>query len=113
MKQLRPGWSGALDCPPEQEFFGCRSQKDRLRKITLKVTRRALSSDLGALQLRAGSHDRGRVIGDLAVMLADGGDCLVDVGSLGDQSILFGDVASTATALRVIDQIASDPNGLG
>lgn len=33
---------------------------------------RALSGELGELQLRAGSHDRGRVIRDLAVMLADG-----------------------------------------
>ena len=73
---------------------------------------RALSGELSGLQLRAGSHDRGRVVRDLAVMLADGGDCLADVGALGDQAVLFGDVASTATAFRVIDQIAGDPNGL-
>ena len=73
---------------------------------------RALSAELTRLQLRAGSHDRGRVVRDLAVMLADGGDCLADVGALGDQAVLFGDVASTATAFRVIDQIASDPDGL-
>ena len=73
---------------------------------------RALSAELAGLQLRAGSHDRGRVVRDLAVMLADGGDCLADVGALGDQAVLFGDVASTATAFRVIDQIAGDPNGL-
>ena len=51
---------------------------------------RALSSELDGLQLRAGSHDRGRVIRDLAVMLADGGDCLADLGALGDQAALFG-----------------------
>jgi hypothetical protein len=72
----------------------------------------ALSAELAGLQLRAGSHDRGRVIRDLAVMLADGGDCVADIGALGDQAVLFGDVASTSTAFRVIDQIASDPNGL-
>jgi hypothetical protein len=32
----------------------------------------ALSRELSVLQKRAGSHDRGRVIRDLAVMLADG-----------------------------------------
>jgi hypothetical protein len=74
---------------------------------------RALSSELAPLQMRAGSHDRGRVIRDLAVMLADGGDCLSDLGAVRDQAVLFGDVASHATAFRVIDQIASDPNGLG
>jgi Transposase DDE domain group 1 len=73
---------------------------------------RALSSELGALQLRAGSHDRGRVIRDLAVMLADGGDCLADLQAVRDQEALFGEVASGSTAFRVLDQIASDPAGL-
>lgn len=59
---------------------------------------KALSRELAGLQLRAGSHDRGRVIRDLAVMLADGGDCLADIGALGDQAVLFGQVASTSTA---------------
>ena len=74
---------------------------------------RALSRQLAGLQLRAGSHDRGRVVRDLAVMLADGGDCLADLGAVRDQAALFGAVASGSTAFRVIDQIASDPNGLG
>jgi hypothetical protein len=73
---------------------------------------KALSRELAGLQLRAGSHDRGGVIRDLAVMLADGGDCLADIGALGDQAVLFGQVASTSTAFRVIDQIAGDPDGL-
>ena len=73
---------------------------------------RALSAELAGLQLRAGSHDRGRVVRDLAVMLADGGDCLSDLAAVRDQAVLFGDVASHATAFRVIDQIASDPQGL-
>jgi len=29
---------------------------------------------------RRGGHDRGRVVRDLAVMLADGGDCLAYLG---------------------------------
>jgi hypothetical protein len=45
-------------------------------------------------------------------MLADGGDCLADLGALGDQAALFGPVCSDATAFRVIDRIASDPDGL-
>jgi hypothetical protein len=49
---------------------------------------------------------------DLAVMLADGGDCLSDLGALGDQAALVGPVCSDATAFRVIDRIASDPDGL-
>jgi hypothetical protein len=74
---------------------------------------RALSRDLGPLQLRAGSHDRGRVIRDLAVMLADGGDCLADIAVVRDQATLFGRAASDSTAFRVIDQIASHPEAIG
>jgi len=70
---------------------------------------RALSAALTEPGLRAGSHDRGRVVRDLAVMLADGGDCLADLGAVGDQAVLFGPVASTSTAFRVIDRVASTP----
>ena len=57
---------------------------------------------------RRGRHDPGRVIRDLAVMLADGGDCLADLRAVRDQQPLFGPVASDATAFRVIDRIARD-----
>ena len=73
---------------------------------------RALSSELGSLQLREGSHDRGRVVRDLAVMLADGGDCLADMAVVRDQAVLFGRAASDSTAFRVIDQIANDPDAI-
>lgn len=73
---------------------------------------RALSSELGELQLRVGSHDRGRVVRDLAVMLADGGDCLADLAAIRDQAALFGHAVSDSTAFRVIDQIASHPDGI-
>lgn len=48
-------------------------------------------------------HDRGRVLRDLAVTIADGGDCLSDLAVLQDQPDLFGSVASTPTAWRVVD----------
>ena len=38
-------------------------------------------------------------------MLADGGDCISDLAVLREQSALFGEVASTATAWRVLDSI--------
>jgi hypothetical protein len=47
---------------------------------------------------RRGRHDPGRVVRDLAVMLADGGDCLADLRAVADQTPLFGEVASTSTA---------------
>ena len=70
---------------------------------------RALGVAVGESGLRAGSHDRGRVIRDLAVMLADGGDCLADLRAVSDQAALFGSTASPSTAFRVIDRIASTP----
>jgi hypothetical protein len=69
----------------------------------------ALSRALAPMRERRGRHDPGRVVRDLAVMLADGGDCLADLRAVRDQQVLFGPVASDATAFRVIDAIASDP----
>jgi hypothetical protein len=45
-------------------------------------------------------------------MLADGGDCLSDLAALRDQPELFGPVASTPTAWRVVERLAQDPDGL-
>jgi hypothetical protein len=73
---------------------------------------KALSRELKGLKSRCSGHDLGRVVRDLAVMLADGGECLADLGVLGDQAALFGSVASGATAFRVVDRIASDAHGL-
>jgi Transposase DDE domain group 1 len=73
---------------------------------------RALSSGLRSLRQRRSRHDTGRVVRDLCVMLCDGGDCLADLRAVRDQAPLFGEVASDSTAFRVIDAIASDPDGL-
>ena len=70
---------------------------------------RALSLRLAGLKQRRRGHDPGRVIRDLAVMLADGGECVSDLGAVRDQDVLFGAVASDSTAFRVIDRIASEP----
>jgi hypothetical protein len=69
---------------------------------------RALSVRLRVLKQRRRGHDPGRVIRDLAVMLADGGECVSDLGAVRDQQALFGQVASDSTAFRVIDRVASE-----
>ncbi len=66
---------------------------------------RALSKAMEPTRQRASAHDPGVVLRDLVVMLADGGDCLADLGALRDQEDLFGGVASDSTAFRVIDSI--------
>jgi hypothetical protein len=65
----------------------------------------ALPAAMAPTRERHSAHDPGVVLRDLAVMLADGGDCLADIGALRDQPDLFGGVASDSTAFRVIDSI--------
>jgi len=65
----------------------------------------ALSDAMAPTRERVSAHDPGVVLRDLAVMLADGGDCLAALGILRDQEGLFGKVASDSTAYRVIDSI--------
>jgi hypothetical protein len=49
--------------------------------------------------------DRGRVLADLAVAVADGATAIDDLKTLRHQADLFGHVASTATAWRGLDEI--------
>ena len=72
----------------------------------------ALGWRAGRGQTRRHRHRAGGVLRDLVVMLADGGDCLSDLAVLRDQPELFGEVASTATAWRVLEQVAQDERGL-
>jgi hypothetical protein len=65
----------------------------------------AFSDALDGLRERRAGHDPGRVLTDLVVLLADGGRSISDLAVLRDQSTLFGPVASTATAWRVLDKI--------
>ena len=62
----------------------------------------ALTQALADLAERRRRHEPGRILRDLAVMLADGGDALCDLGALRDQQVLFGAVASDATPRRLI-----------
>jgi hypothetical protein len=65
----------------------------------------AFSDALAGLRERRSCHDPGRVLVDVAVMLADGGEAISDLAVLRDQPGLFGSVASTATAWRVLDGV--------
>jgi len=51
------------------------------------------------------AHDPGRVLTDLAVMIADGGEAISDIATLADQAALFGPVASDSTCWRVLDSL--------
>jgi Transposase DDE domain group 1 len=64
---------------------------------------RALSMRLAGLKQRRRGHDPGRVIRDLAVMLADGGECVSDLGAVRDRQPLFGQMAFRSTGVYVAD----------
>jgi hypothetical protein len=51
------------------------------------------------------AHLPGRVLADIAVVIADGGDALAHLATLRDQDKLFGTVASDATAWRCIERV--------
>jgi hypothetical protein len=65
----------------------------------------ALSEAMAPTRERRSAHDPGVVVRDLAVAVADGGDCLSDLGVLRGQEELFGPAASESTAHRVLKSI--------
>jgi len=67
-----------------------------------------LSAALAPMVKRRRRHAPGDVLVDLAVTLADGGECVSDLKVLRDQADLFGAVASQPTAWRVLDGIDDD-----
>jgi Transposase DDE domain group 1 len=65
----------------------------------------AFDDAVGAGRKRRSAHAPGRVLADLALMLADGGVAIGDLAVLRDQPNLFGPVASTATAWLVLASV--------
>src|SRR3954454_18234446 len=69
---------------------------------------RALSAALAPWRRPTARHDPGKVLLDLAISLAMGGDCLADIGQLRAHPQVFGPVASDPTVSRLIDTLAAD-----
>jgi hypothetical protein len=65
----------------------------------------ALSDALAGTRERRSAHDPGRVLRDVAVMLADGGDCVTDMAAFEGQERLFGARASETTTHRVLKSV--------
>src|SRR6476620_10948353 len=53
-------------------------------------------------------HEPGKVLLDLAIAIAIGGDCLADIGQVRSMPAIFGRVASDPTVSRLIDRLAVD-----
>jgi Transposase DDE domain group 1 len=69
---------------------------------------RSLSRSLAPWRKPMAIHGPGKVIADLAVAVALGGDCLADVALLRAEPAVFGAVASDPTVSRTIDALAAD-----
>jgi hypothetical protein len=65
----------------------------------------ALSQAMATTRERRSVHDPGRVLRDVAVMLADGGDCVADLAAYEGQERLFGVRASETTTHRVLKSV--------
>jgi len=82
--------------------------------LRLLADNTGLTSGLSRVLARRGFipvHDRGRVLGDLAVCIADGGRVLADLATLRDQPELYGPVASDPTAWRTLEAIGERERG--
>jgi hypothetical protein len=73
---------------------GTRLLTETIAKVGLD---RALSRGLEPWRLRLAVHDPAKVLLDLALALAVGGDCLADIALLRAEPALFGSVASDPT----------------
>src|SRR4051794_2561202 len=73
---------------------GSRLLADLADQTTLTAQLSAVFAHRRAAQT---AHDPGRVLVDVAVMLADGGETISDIASLADQGAVFGPVASDST----------------
>jgi hypothetical protein len=67
-----------------------------------------LTRALGRWRAPRALHDPGKIVLDLAVAVALGGDCLADAGVLRAEPALFGPVASDPVISRLIGRLADD-----
>jgi hypothetical protein len=68
----------------------------------------AVSAAIAITKQRRRGHDRGEVLCDLAVAIADGSETISDLATLRDQPDLFGSVASHATVWRTLAAVDDD-----
>jgi Transposase DDE domain group 1 len=69
---------------------------------------RGLSDGLSRWRAPRAVHDPGKIVTDLVVALALGGDCLADIAVLRSQPELCGPVASDPVVSRLVAALAAD-----
>ena len=99
-------WSGTVEVTADGEGLVSHAGAGLLVEVADRVgLTGALSRALAVTRERRSAHDRGRVVRDVAVMLADGGDCVTDLDAYRGQERLFGAKASETTTHRVLKSV--------
>jgi hypothetical protein len=101
----RTSWSAGLSVTADGTGVVAHAGSVGLR---LLADRTGLTSAVSTALARRGcvpQHDRGRVLVDVAVMLADGGEAIADIDVLRHQSQVLGPVASAPTVWRTLAEL--------
>ncbi len=106
--RTRPAVEVSADGVGVVSHAGSRLLADLADRTTLTAQ---LSAVFAARTAPQTAHDPGRVLTDLAVMIADGGECISDIATLADQPGVFGPVASDTTCWRVLDAVTAQDLG--
>lgn len=103
----RTSWSAGLHVTADGTGVVAHAGSAALRLLSDQT---GLSAELSKAMARRAfvpGHDRGRVLADVAVMLADGGEAIADIDVLRHQSQVLGPVASPATVWRALDEVSA------
>lgn len=101
----RTSWSAGLSVSGDGSGVVAHAGSVGLR---LLADRTGLAEQLSKVMARRSFvpiHDRGRVLTDVAVMIADGGEAIADIDVLRHQSSVLGPVASPPTAWRTLNEV--------
>ena len=101
----RNSWSSGLSVTADGTGVVAHAGSVALR---LLADRTGLTAELSKAMARRSFvpvHDRGRVLADVAVMIADGGEAIADIDVLRHQSQVLGPVASPPTVWRTLDEV--------
>lgn len=101
----RTSWSAGLSVSAESVGVVAHAGSIATR---LLADRTGLTGELSKVMVRRNFvpfHDRGRVLVDVAVMLADGGEAIADIDVLRHQGGVLGRVASPPTVWRTLDEV--------
>lgn len=101
----RTSWSSGLSVTADGVGVVAHAGSVGLR---LLAERTGLADQLSNAMARASFspvHDRGQVLVDVAVMLADGGEAIADIDVLRHQDQVLGAVASPPTVWRTLDEV--------